>query len=162
MNADTSSVEPAGHGDIVRGRFNGQHARVTDAILAAFFDVCNELGAGFLESVYREALAVAMRRGRLRFEREPLVTVHFRGEPVGRFKPDFVVEGVVIIEVKAARSIEPAFEAQLLNYLSSTDKEVGLLLNFGPRAQFKRFAFSNDRKRLLQPRIDADARGARG
>ena len=148
MNAETAgSEEPLGE-----DRYSRRHARVTDAILSCFFDVCNELGAGFLESVYREALSVAFRRAQLRFEREPLLSVHFRGELVGRFKPDFVVEGAVMIEVKAARSIDPAHEAQLLNYLSSTEKEIGLLLNFGPRAQFKRFAFSNSRKRLFKQR----------
>jgi GxxExxY protein len=146
MNADKTSPV-VGHGAAVRERFGGLHAKVTDAILACFFDVYNELGAGFLESVYREALAVAFRHAGVDFEREPPLLVCFRGEPVGRFRPDFVVEGVVMVEVKAMRAFDPAHDAQLLNYLSCTDKEVGLLLNFGPRAQFKRLAFSNARKR---------------
>jgi GxxExxY protein len=141
MNAESASSPSS------PDRYSRRHARLTEAIIAAFYDVCNELGGGFLESVYKEALAVTMTECGLRFEREPRILVYFRGHPVGTFRPDFIVEGAVIIEAKAARAIDPAHEAQLLNYLSATDKEIGLLLNFGAKAQFKRFAFSNDRKR---------------
>jgi GxxExxY protein len=111
-----------------------------------FFDVYNQLGPGFLESVYVEALALALTQAGLAVEREMLLTVYFRGRVVGRFRADLIVNGTVLVETKAASKLHPVYEAQVLNYLRSTVLEVGLLLNFGARPQFRRLLFDNVRK----------------
>jgi GxxExxY protein len=105
------------------------------------------LGHGFLESVYHKALVLALRQAGLDAVPEVPVPVFFRGERVGEFSADVVVDGKVILELKAVRELEPAHEAQLLNYLRATPIEVGLLMNFGPKPKFRRLAFSNTRKR---------------
>jgi GxxExxY protein len=76
------------------------------------------------------------------------IEVSFRGHSVGVFEADLLVEGVVLLELKSARAIDPVYEAQLLNYLRATNVEVGLILNFGPKPEFRRLAFDNSRKRL--------------
>lgn len=123
------------------------HAELTDAIIGSFYDVYNELGHGFLESVYREAMIVALTQKGLRVEREKSVEVRFRGEVVGFFRTDLVVESTVIVELKCARTIDYNHEAQLLNYLKATPHEVGLLLNFGNRPHFRRMVLETARKR---------------
>ena len=123
-------------------------AELTGKIIGAFYEVYNELGPGFLESVYVNALSTVLRNAGLTVEREKPIAVWFRDTLVGEFRADMVVEGQVIVEIKAARSLEPAHEAQLLNYLRATEMEIGLLFNFGLRPDFKRLAFSNDRKRI--------------
>jgi len=120
-----------------------KHAHITEAIIGAFYDVYNELGHGFLESVYREALAYELVSKELRTEREKTVQVQFRQQIVGVFRTDLVVEDAVIVELKCARTIDSMHEAQLLNYLKATDYEVGLLLNFGYRPQFRRMFLSS-------------------
>jgi len=119
---------------------------VTRRIIGVYFDVYNELGFGFLESVYQEAMAIALRDAGLGCERERIVTVTFRGHSVGEFRPDLVVGDAVVVELKVARSLAAVHNVQVINYLRATRFEVGLLLNFGPRAEFRRFVFSNDRK----------------
>ncbi len=111
-----------------------------------FFDVYNELGPGFLESVYREAMCIALEQEGLDVLREFPLVARFRGRAVGRFQADLVVNGRIILELKAARVLAPVHEAQTLNYLRAGVLEVGLLLNFGPKPQVKRLAYSNDRK----------------
>jgi GxxExxY protein len=123
-----------------------KHFRTTERIIGVFYDVYNELGHGFLESVYREAMRLALGEEGLRVQCEVGVPVHFRGHPVGEYRCDLLVEGVVIVELKTARVLESAHEAQLFHYLRATELEVGLLLNFGPKPQFKRVAFDNARK----------------
>jgi GxxExxY protein len=125
-------------------RYN--HEQTTREIIGVFFDVYNELGYGFLESVYREAMTIALQNQGLQVEREFPLTARFRGQLIGNFKADLVVRGSVIVELKAVRSLEPAHEAQILNYLRASVLEVGLLLNFGPKPQVRRLAFSNSRK----------------
>jgi GxxExxY protein len=123
-------------------------AELTGAIIGAFYEVYNDLGHGFLESVYVNALSLVLKNAGLRVEREKPIQVWFHGTLVGEFRADMVIEGKVIVEIKAARALEAAHEAQLLNYLRATEIEVGLLFNFGLRPEFKRLAFSNDRKRI--------------
>ena len=123
-----------------------KYADLTEAIIGSFYDVYHELGHGFLESVYREALAAALARKGMRAEREKTVQVSFRGNVVGIFRTDLVVNDKVILELKTARAIDSAHEAQLLNYLKATEYEVGLLLNFGPRPQFRRLRLDNEYK----------------
>jgi GxxExxY protein len=126
------------------------HAEITQRVLVTFFEVYNELGAGFLESVYRSALAQALAETRMGVDREVPIDVFFRHAVIGRFFADLVVENRVVVEVKAVRRLAPEHQTQLLHYLRGTAIEVGLLLNFGPRPQFKRLVYSNARKRGLQ------------
>jgi len=123
-----------------------KHKDLTDGILKVFYVVYNELGFGFLESVYENALAIALREADLDVERQIPVPVYFRGRLVGDFRCDLLVEVKVILELKAARDIAPEHVAQTLNYLRATVVEVGLILNFGEKPSFKRLVFDNDRK----------------
>ena len=125
------------------------HADITRRVLVTFFDVYNELGAGFLESIYQGALVRALSAGQLHVDREVPIDVFFRHEVIGRYYADLVVENRVVVEIKAMRAIIPEHRAQLLHYLRSTAMEVGLLLNFGPRPQFQRLVYSNQLKRGL-------------
>lgn len=119
---------------------------ITQVILGAFYAVHTELGAGFLEPVYSNAVTVMLRNAGLKVEREVWFEVIFHGETIGRFRADLVVESKVVVEVKAARWIDPAHCAQLLNYLRTSSLEVGLLLNFGKSAQFKRIVSTVKRR----------------
>ena len=123
-----------------------KHEGTTEKIIGVFYDVYNELGHGFLESVYEESMAIALREAGHQVIQQAPISVHFRGQVVGDFRADLLVNNEVIVELKAARAIESAHEAQLMNYLRATRIEVGLLMNFGPKAEFKRFIFDNDRK----------------
>lgn len=123
-----------------------KHSDTTEKVIGVFFDVYNELGHGFLESVYQESMAIALADVGLKVEREVLVPVYFRGKSVGDYRADLVVNGVVIVELKTAKALEASHEAQLFHYLRATEVEVGILLNFGPKPQFKRIAFDNERK----------------
>jgi len=133
-----------------------KHRELTEKIIGVFYEVYNELGHGFLESVYEEAMAVALPQAGLKVERQVPLRVTFRGVVVGDFRADLLVESAVLLELKASRDIDPAHEAQLLNYLRATEIEVGLLLNFGPKPQFKRLVFENSRKGIrVHPRVSA-------
>lgn len=124
-----------------------KHGEITEKIIGAFYDVYNELGFGFLESVYHKAMLIALGRAGLVAESKVPLPVFFRGHPVGHFEADIIVERVVVLELKAPDDFHPAHEAQLLNYLKASAAEVGLLLNFGPKPRFKRLVFDNERKR---------------
>jgi GxxExxY protein len=123
---------------------------LTGRIIGIFFEVYNELGFGFLESVYEKALIIAMNEKGLQVEQQQQIPVWFRGKKVGEFRADLVVGDTVVIELKACRALEPSHEAQVLNYLRATQIEVGLLLNFGPKPQFKRIVFGNRRKKSFR------------
>jgi len=123
-----------------------KHEGVSEKIIAAFFEAYNELGHGFLESVYEAAMELLLKRRGLTVLRQYPIAVYFRGELIGEFRADLFVEDCVIAELKAAKAIDPAHQAQLLNYLKATTVEVGLLLNFGVKPEFKRLVFDNDRK----------------
>ena len=111
---------------------------VTESVIGAFFAVYKELGFGFLESVYENALAIAIRNKGFEVIQQPAINVYFRGHRVGEYRADLLIPGKLIIEVKASSMLINAHEAQLLNYLKATGIKVGLLLNFGPKPQFKR------------------------
>ena len=125
-----------------------KYKEITDVILRSFYEVYNELGDGFLESVYENALYIVLTGYGLYVERQKDISVFFRGNIIGDFKADLMVNGKVIVELKAVRTFDPAHEAQLINYLKATDIEVGLLLNFGRKPEFKRFAYDNKRKNI--------------
>lgn len=132
------------------------HRDLTERIIGIFYDVYNELGRGFLESVYEAAMAIALHEAGLRAERQRPLQVWFRGQCIGDFRADLVVDGLVLLELKACSGFDPAHEAQLLHYLRATDIEVGLLLNFGPQPQFKRMVFENSKKEIrAHPRQSA-------
>src|SRR4051794_31292042 len=103
-----------------------KHEELTGKIIEVFFDVYNELGHGFLESVYENSMRLALTQGGLFIPPKKPLDVWFRGVIVGTFEPDITVENLVILELKAGRAIDPAHEAQLLNYLRATEVEVGL------------------------------------
>ena len=124
-----------------------KHKELTEVIIGTFYEVYNELGFGFLESVYENALVIALTEKGLKVEQQIPIPVWFRGQRVGDFVADLLVENTVILELKAVRAIDEAHKAQLLNYLRATEIEIGLLLNFGQSAEFKRLAFDNHRKK---------------
>lgn len=125
-----------------------KHAELTDRIIGVYYDVYNELGYGFLESVYEESMAIALRAEGLGIHRQVAVPVLFRGYQVGDFRADLLVENKVLLELKSARTLDRSHEAQLLHYLRATEIEIGLLLNFGEKPQFRRLLFDNDRKKI--------------
>ena len=130
-----------------------QHRDLTDKIIGLFYDVYNELGHGFLESVYEHSLLIALSSAGTGVERQVPICVWFRGHLVGEFRADLIVEKKVLLELKAARTIDEAHEKQLLNYLRATEIEVGLLLNFGVKPQFRRLVYENERKKIrVDPR----------
>jgi GxxExxY protein len=128
-----------------------KHKELTEVIIGTFYEVYNELGFGFLESVYENALVIALSEKGLKVEQQIPIPVWFRGQRVGDFVADLLVENTVILELKAVRTIDDAHKAQLLNYLRATEIEIGLLLNFGQSAEFKRLAFDNQRKKQTAP-----------
>ena len=119
---------------------------ITGKIIGVFYEVYNELGHGFLESVYQKSLGLALRSAGLDALWPIDIPVSFRGQQVGHFEADMLVEKCVLLELKAASAIHNSHQAQLLNYLRATDIEIGVLLNFGVKPEFKRLVFDNLRK----------------
>lgn len=116
------------------------YEELTAKILEACFEVSNELGAGYLESVYENALFVALVQRGIQVERQVSLKVTFRNVIVGDFKADIIVEGKVLLELKAVDALVKEHYAQLLNYLKTTGIKVGMVINFGtPRLQYRRF-----------------------
>ena len=126
---------------------NYKHSELTDAVIRVFYDVYNELGFGFLESVYCNSLRLALLEKGLSVEQEVAVSVFFRGHNVGDFRADLVVNKTILVELKTAEQIVAAHESQVLNYLRSTALELGIILNFGPKPQVRRLLLDNSRKR---------------
>ena len=119
------------------------HKETTDKILKGFYNVYNTLGYGFLEKVYENALLLELRSIGLLVEKQVPIKVYFKEQQVGEYYADLIVEDNVIVELKAAEGLCEEHEFQLINYLKATDIEVGLLLNFGKKPQFKRRIFTN-------------------
>ena len=124
------------------------HADITHEIIGAFYDVFNALGFGFVESVYANALPIALTRRGLGLEREKPLTVQYRGVLVGSFRADLLVEDKVIVEIKVADHITGRHERQTLNYLRASGIPVGLILNFGAKAETCRMYWSEGRVRI--------------
>ena len=101
-----------------------KHGELTDKIIGIFYDVYNELGYGFLESVYEESLLIALRDAGLAADRQVPVPVWFRNHKVGDFRADLLVESTVLLELKSTRVLERGHDAQLLHYFKSTNSEV--------------------------------------
>lgn len=126
-----------------------KHSEITDKILHAFYKVVYpQLGYGFLEKVYENALVIALTAIGLKVQQQVKIAVYFQEQVVGEYFADLLVEDAVIVEIKAVSRLLAEHEAQLLNYLRATSYEVGLLLNFGPKPQFIRKAFDNSRKTI--------------
>ena len=122
---------------------------ITDVIIKLFYKVYNELGFGFLEKVYQNALFMELTANGFVVEPQKQIKVYYNGRQVGDYYADIIVNDLVILELKATESLVRENELQLVNYLKATDIEVGLLLNFGAKPEFKRKVFSNDRKKSL-------------
>ena len=125
----------------------GRHDDLTQQIIGVFYDVYNELGPGFLESVYREAMRMALSQAGLRIATEVPISVHFRGTVIGIFRADLIANDSVLIELKTCGALLQEHESQVLNYLKATEIEVALLMNFGPKARFKRLVMDNSLKK---------------
>jgi len=119
---------------------------ITGQVIKAFYTVYNALGYGFLERIYENAMLIELRRLRLAVISQAGIDVYYAGSHIGQYSADLLVNDQVLIELKAARTLLPEHEAQLLNYLKATPYEVGLLLNFGPKPQIKRKVYDNERK----------------
>lgn len=119
---------------------------LTQKIIGVFYEVYNELGHGFLESVYETAFEMALTSKGLPVLRQIEVPVWFRGKKIGDFTADMLVDKCILLELKAGRTLDAAHEAQLLNYLRATEIEVGMLFSFGLKPEFKRLAYDNARK----------------
>ena len=128
-----------------------RHGLLTKKIIGVFYEVYNELGHGFLESVYQRSLVLALEAVGLTARSKIPIPVWFHGHEVGHFEADILVENCVLLELKAARALHPSHRAQLLNYLRATEIEVGLILNFGEKPEFKRLIFDNLAKKGRNP-----------
>ena len=128
-----------------------RHAGITKKLLDSFFDVYHELGSGFLEAVYSNALAIALTHAGVPFAREVLVPISFRGVAVGTYRADFLIAQEIVVELMASSAIDRTHIARLVNYLRGSRLELGYILNFGPKPSFKRLIMSNARKTPLRP-----------
>lgn len=125
------------------------HKDLTDQILKTFYDVYNELGYGFLEKVYQNALYLELKNRGFYVESQKQIKVYYKNAQVGEYYADLLVNDLVILELKATDGLVKEFEYQLINYLRATNIEVGLLLNFGEKPAFKRKVFDNSRKSYI-------------
>jgi GxxExxY protein len=121
------------------------HTKLTDKIISSFFKVYNTLGYGFFEKVYENALVIELKRAELNVLQQQNIKVYYENQVVRNYFADIIADQV-ILEIKSAEGLREENKAQLINYLKATDKEVGLLLNFGRTPEFKRVIFTNDRK----------------
>ena len=137
-----------------------KHSGLTDRILGVFYEVYNELGFGFLESVYQKAMLIALLDAGLTPTAEIGIPVWFRSQNVGDFRADLIVNNLILIELKAGRTLEQVHEAQTLNYLRATNFELALLLNFGPKPQIRRLVFANERKKISVYQRSSAAKGS--
>ena len=122
------------------------HQEITEQILSSFYKVYNTLGYGFLEKVYENALTLELRVKNLDVEQQYNLKVFYKDQEVGSYFADLIVDQKIVIELKAAESICPEHKCQLINYLKATQIEIGLLLNFGKKAEFSRVIFTKDKK----------------
>ena len=126
---------------------NYLHKELTEKIIKAFYNVYNELGFGFLENVYQNALYFELIDNQLKVEAQKAIDVYYRNRLVGNYKADMIVNDTIILELKAVECLVEEHELQLVNYLKATNMEIGLLLNFGRKPEVRRKIFTNDRKR---------------
>jgi GxxExxY protein len=130
------------------GGMNMLHSDITEKIIKAFYKVNNTLGFGFLEKVYENSIVIELRKMGCKVLQQKNIKVYYESEEVGDYYADLLVDDLVIVELKAAETLHEEHEAQLINYLKATEIEVGLLLNFGKKAEFKRKVFSKARRKI--------------
>jgi GxxExxY protein len=123
-----------------------KYRELSDRVIKIFYKVYNNLGYGFLEKVYENAMMIELKKEGISSISQSPVRVFYDDKIVGEYYADILIDNKVIVEIKASKSLVEEHEAQLLNYLKATDIEVGLLLNFGPKPEIKRRAFDNSRK----------------
>ncbi|MFA5015968.1 MAG: GxxExxY protein [Methylobacter sp.] len=128
---------------------NYKYSEITEKIINVFYKGYNTLGYSFLEKVYENALFIDLVAMGLLVEKQKQIKVYYEGKEVGEYFADLAVERCVIVELKTAETLCKEHELQLINYLKATEMEVGLLLNFGKKPEFKRKVFSN-KKNLIQ------------
>jgi len=124
------------------------HKELSNQIIKCFYKVYNTLGFGFLEKVYENALMIELVRNGINAEKQRPIKVFYEKSIVGEYFADIIVENFIILELKASEYIVEEHELQLVNYLKATNIEIGLLLNFGRKPEFKRKIFTNDRKEI--------------
>ncbi len=129
------------------------HAEITDKIINSFYKVYNTMGYGFLEKVYENAINIELKNMGLSTSQQRNIKVYYENQEVGDYFADIIVNDLVVVEIKAAESLRDEHKAQLINYLKATDKEIGMLLNFGKKAEFQRLIFTNDRKNWIDKKI---------
>ena len=135
---------------------NYKHSELTSKIIKAYFNVYNKLGYGFLEKVYANSMLIELKKLGLRCRAQAHIKVFYDSQEVGFYLADIIVNDAVIIETKAAQCLCEEHEAQLINYLKASDMEVGMLLNFGRKAEFRRKVFSTEFKTLLHNDISPE------
>lgn len=122
------------------------HEELTERIIKCFYEVYNQLGYGFLEKVYEQAMMIELSKNGLPARCQQPVKVYYKGDVVGDYYADIIVDDTIILELKAAEGVAEEHECQLINYLKATNIEIGLLLNFGKKPEIRRKIFTNDRK----------------
>ena len=127
---------------------NFLHKSLTESILKIYYEVYNELGYGFLEKIYQNAMYFELKSQGFKVEAQKQIKVYYKDNFVGEYYTDLLVEDKVILELKACSEIQFSHQSQLLNYLKSTEIEIGLLINFGENPEFKRLIFTNNRKKI--------------
>ena len=138
------------------------HRELTDRIINVFYAVYDELGSGFLEKICQAAMVMALRSAGLKVAERVPFEVYFRGQLLGTFIADIVVEGLVLIEIKSRSALTLSDEAQVMNYLRASDLEVALIMNFGSKPEFRRRVYTNVRKaeRGAHPAVASESSGA--
>ncbi|MCK4956250.1 MAG: GxxExxY protein [Candidatus Cloacimonetes bacterium] len=114
---------------------------LSEKIIGCFYNVFNELGFGFLESVYENALMIELNKININAIRQQPIEVLYKGQIVGDFRADIIVDNKIIIELKAVSKLSSIHEVQLVNYLKATEIKIGLLVNFGEKLEFRRRIF---------------------
>jgi len=122
------------------------HEEITKKIIKSYYKVYNTLGYGFLEKVYENALAIELRKNGLEVNCQFPISVLYESEIVGEYFADIIVNNTVVIELKASKELSEEHECQLTNYLKATNIELGLLMNFGKEAEYKRKIYMNKYK----------------
>ena len=124
------------------------HKRLSDSILKIYYEVYNELGYGFLEKVYQNAMYFELKSQGFKVEAQKQIKVFYKNQIVGEYFADIIVEDLITLELKECECLKDEHQAQLLNYLRGTKVEIGMLLNFGTEPEFKRLIYTNDRKKI--------------
>lgn len=121
-----------------------KYQNLTRLIIKGYYEVYNELGSGFLESVYENVLLLVLTDYGLTVQEQYPIDVYLKDRKVGEFKADLIIEGKILVELKAVSMLLPVHKAQLINYLKVTKIEIGLLMNFGDEPEFKRYIFNKN------------------